>query len=186
MPNRIYHDNMYRFGKPEPSYWEATQGETELQAAALSSNEQCEVAIIGGGYTGLSAAYHLCRDHQVDARVLEAGHIGWGASGRNGGFCSIGGSSLDIDKMIRGYGLDETRKYYHSQVEAVKLVYDLIREEQIDSPVQGDAELNVACTPKAFEGGGIHVAAHLRFAPDALHTGAGRRRRKAGRIPAPA
>jgi glycine/D-amino acid oxidase-like deaminating enzyme len=122
-----------------------------LQAAALCRDEQCEVAIIGGGYTGLSAAYHLCRDHQVDARVLEAGHIGWGASGRNGGFCSIGGSSLDIDTMIRRYGLDETRKYYGSQVDAIKLVAEIIREENIDTPLQGNAELKVACTPQAFE-----------------------------------
>lgn len=83
---RLYHENMYRFAEPEPSYWEATQGDTVLGAEPLTRDEQCEVAIIGGGYTGLSAAYHLCRDHKVDVRVLEAGHIGWGASGRNGGF----------------------------------------------------------------------------------------------------
>jgi glycine/D-amino acid oxidase-like deaminating enzyme len=146
VPNRLYHRNMY-----EPSYWEATQGDTELAAEPLIGNEQCEVAIIGGGYTGLSAAYHLCRDHQVDATVLEAGHIGWGASGRNGGFCSIGGSSLDIDDLIRKYGVDEARKYYQSQVDAVELVRDIIREEEIDSPPQGNAELNVACTRGAFE-----------------------------------
>jgi glycine/D-amino acid oxidase-like deaminating enzyme len=151
MPNMIYHEDMYRYRRPEPSYWEASQGDTELQAVPLNGTEQCEVAIIGGGYTGLSAAYHMCRDHQVDARVLEAGHIGWGASGRNGGFCSIGGTSLDIDSMIRKYGLDETRKYYGSQVDAVKLVADIIRDEKIDTPLQGNAELNVACTPKAFE-----------------------------------
>ena len=151
MANRLYHKNMYRFGDPEPSYWEVTQGATELTAAPLISDEQCEVAIIGGGYTGLSAAYHLCRDHQVDARVLEAGHIGWGASGRNGGFCSIGGSSLDMDAMIGRYGLEETRKYYRSQVDAVELVLEIIREENIDSALQGDAGLEVACTPKAFK-----------------------------------
>ena len=151
MSDRIYHEDMYRFEHPEPSYWEASQGNAELAAEALRCDEQCEVAIIGGGYTGLSAAYHLCRDHQVDVRVLEAGHIGWGASGRNGGFCSIGGSSLGIDDMIRRHGLVETRKYYHSQAEAVKLVHDIIGEEEIDSPLQGDAVLKVACTPKAFD-----------------------------------
>lgn len=151
MPSRLYHENMYRFGEPEPSYWEATRGDTQLRAEPLTRDEQCEVAIIGGGYTGLSAAYHLCRDHQVDVRVLDAGHIGWGASGRNGGFCSIGGSSLDMHEMIRKYGLEETRKYYQSQVDAVELVREIINEENIDSPIQGDAELEVACTPKAFK-----------------------------------
>jgi glycine/D-amino acid oxidase-like deaminating enzyme len=151
MPNRLYHENMYQFWDPEPSYWEATQGVCELAAKPLFRDEQCEVAIIGGGYTGLSAAYHLGRDHQVDTRVLEAGHIGWGASGRNGGFCSIGGTSLGLNNMIARYGLEEARKYYRSQVDAVELVAEIIREEEIDSPLQGDAELTVACTPKAFK-----------------------------------
>lgn len=151
VPRRLYHEDMYRFRKPEPSYWEDTQGDVELKAEELRGSEQCEVAIIGGGYTGLSAAYHLCRDHQVDARVLEAGHIGWGASGRNGGFCSIGGTSLGIDDMIRKFGLDETRAYYQRQVEAVQLVEDIIRDEHIDALMQGDAELKVACSPKAFD-----------------------------------
>ena len=150
MPNRLYHKNMYRFGEPEPSFWEATPGDTALAAEPLMRDEQCEVAVIGGGYTGLSTAYHLSRDYQVDVRVLEAGHIGWGASGRNGGFCSIGGSSLDMDAMISRFGLEETRKYYQSQVDAVELVREVISEEGIDSPLQGDAELEVACSPGAY------------------------------------
>ena len=151
MSKTLFHPDMYRFRDPEPSYWEATAGQATLQAEELRGLQQCEVAIIGGGYTGLSAAYHLARDHQVEVRVLEAGHIGWGASGRNGGFCGIGGSSLGIERMIRQYGLDEARKYYYEQVEAVRLVREIIREEQIDAAVQGEFELKVACSKKAFE-----------------------------------
>jgi len=150
MSQRLYDQNMYRFAEPEPSFWEATPGDTALAAEPLSGDEQCEVAIIGGGYTGLSAAYHLCRDFDADVRVLEAGHIGWGASGRNGGFCSMGGSSLDVAGMISGFGIEEARKYYQSQVEAVELVREIITEEGIDTPLQGDAELEVACSVKAF------------------------------------
>ena len=39
--------------------------------------------MIGGGYTGMSAALHLARDYGVDVRILEAGAPGWGASGQN-------------------------------------------------------------------------------------------------------
>ena len=46
----------------------------------------------------------LARDYSIDVRVLEAGAIGWGASGRNGGFCTIGGSKLEAAEMIRRYG----------------------------------------------------------------------------------
>ena len=74
---RLYDNDMYRFDRPQPSYWEATAGQTEVVAEPLSADDSCEVAIIGGGYTGLSTAYHLARDHNIDARVLEAGHIGW-------------------------------------------------------------------------------------------------------------
>ncbi len=142
---------MYRFDRPEPSYWEATAGIQAPSAAPLSSNEHCDVAIIGGGYTGLSAAYHLCRDSDLDVRVLEAGHIGWGASGRNGGFCSVGGDALGGEAMVKKYGLDESRAYYRSQVEAVQLVRDLIVEEKIDSPRHGDSEVAIACSERGFE-----------------------------------
>jgi glycine/D-amino acid oxidase-like deaminating enzyme len=142
---------MYRFDKPEPSYWEATPGNQIPLAVPLTSNEHCDVAIIGGGYTGLSAAYHLCRDYQLDVRVLEAGHLGWGASGRNGGFCSIGGEALGAEAMVKRYGLDEAHAYYRSQVEAIGLVRDLIVDEDIDSQRQGDGELAIACSRQAFE-----------------------------------
>jgi glycine/D-amino acid oxidase-like deaminating enzyme len=53
--------------------------------------------------------------------------------------------------MIGQYGLEETRKYYQSQADAVELVREIIREEDIDSPIQGDCELEVAFTRKAFK-----------------------------------
>ncbi|MGH8221707.1 MAG: NAD(P)/FAD-dependent oxidoreductase [Woeseiaceae bacterium] len=147
---RLYNERLYRFDEVEPSYWEATVGNDEFDSVALSTSETCEVAIIGGGYTGLSAAYHLARDHSVDVRVLEAGHLGWGASGRNGGFCSMGSTSLGLETAIRRYGLDAVRHYWQTQVTAVELVRSLIAEEKIDAQTAGDAELDVAYSPKAF------------------------------------
>ncbi len=142
---------MYRFETPQPSYWEATAGDAALQAAPLAGDEQCDVAVIGGGYTGLSAALHLARDFDIDVRVLEAGHIGWGASGRNGGFCSIGGCKLDGEELIAKYGVTAARHYFQSQVDAIELVRSLIQDEGIDSPLQGDSELDVAWSKKSFE-----------------------------------
>jgi glycine/D-amino acid oxidase-like deaminating enzyme len=150
MPDWIYNDAMYRFDTPEQSYWEATSEEPGLHATRLEGEEQCEVAVIGGGYTGLSAAYHLARDTQVDVRVLEAGHFGWGASGRNGGFCSMGGTSLGTAGLIKKYGLEDTRHYYQSQADAVELVRHIILDEDIDAQCQGDGELEVACSARAF------------------------------------
>src|SRR5690606_38143309 len=122
----VYHDDMYRFDRAQRSYWEADHAPTAVPGKPLSADDSCEVAIIGGGYTGLSAAYHLAKDHGIAARVLEAGHLGWGASGRNAGFCGIGGTSLSLPRMLRRYGLDDTQRFYRSQREGVELVRDLI------------------------------------------------------------
>lgn len=146
---RLYDDNLYRFDTPQQSYWEATRGDVQFDAPPLATNESCDIAIIGGGYTGLSTALHLARDHNTDVRVLEAGHIGWGASGRNGGFCAIGGTGLHRSALIRSVGLQSARAFYQASSDAVGLVRELAGEEGIDYQAQGNAEIEVAHTPKA-------------------------------------
>lgn len=148
---RLYDDNLYRFDTPQPSYWEATAKDVHVTASALQSSESCDVAIIGGGYTGLSAALHLVRDYSLDVRVLEAGHIGWGASGRNGGFCCVGGSGVHRGDLVKLRGKNNARDFYRSQVDAIELVRQVAEDEGIDYQALGGAELEVACSPKAFE-----------------------------------
>ena len=148
--NRPYHPNLYRFDRAQPSYWEATVPKSSLVATPLVDTHSCDVAIIGGGYTGLSAALHLARDFGIDVRVLEAGHLGWGASGRNGGFCGIGATGLALQDFTRRHGEEDARDFFQSQSQAVELVRTLATDEQLDIDVCGDAELDVAHTPKAF------------------------------------
>lgn len=147
MPRHLFHSSLYDFDKAQPSYWEATAAETQLKSEALSGTNSCDVAIIGGGYTGLSAALHLARDFNVDARVLEAGHFGWGASGRNGGFCTIGGTKLSLKSQFSKFGVEQTRHYYQCQADAVNLVLNLGNDENIDYRRQGDQEFIVADSP---------------------------------------
>ena len=69
------------------SFWHDTLDEPLVQRAPLDGDTTADVAIVGGGLTGLWAAYYLSRS-QVDVVVVEAETAGFGASGRNGGWCS--------------------------------------------------------------------------------------------------
>ncbi len=144
----LYHATMYDDGRLVDSYWEAT-GPDRPDYPALAGDERCDVAVIGGGYTGLSAALHLARDHGIDVRVLEAGAIGWAASGRNGGFCTIGASKLSIAQMDRRFGAEETARFHRAQIEAVDLVDAFGRDEGIDYDRRGDGVFEVAHRAKA-------------------------------------
>ena len=146
----LFHPSLYRFDQAQPSYWEATAGETSLEAEALSGAQSCDVAIIGGGYTGLSAALHLARDFNVDVCLLEAGHIGWGASGRNGGFCTMGMTKVSLHSQLKKFGVEQTRAFHQSQADAVSLVRALGEDEAIDFLPQGDCEFIVADSDAHF------------------------------------
>ena len=151
MTLRIYNQSMYKFDTPESSLWEASQGARIPHSIKLMGDHSADVAIIGGGYTGLSAAYHLAKDFNVKSSVIEAGHIGWGASGRNGGFCSVGGTAEDNQTLIKKYGLDDVKKYYQSQIDAIELVRSIILDEKIDIKIQGNAEIEVARSSRDFD-----------------------------------
>ena len=140
----LFHPSLYDFDQAQPSYWEDTAGETTLENEKLDGSQSCDVAIIGGGYTGLSAALHLARDFDIDVCVLEAGHIGWGASGRNGGFCTMGMTKLSLKAQLKKFGVEQTRAFHQSQADAVNLVRALGEDENIDFLAQGDCEFIVA------------------------------------------
>lgn len=142
--SRLYHPDHYDRSLPLRTYWAVTGGPEPAGMGPLQGDLDAEVAIIGGGYTGLSAAYHLAREHGVQAVVLEAGPIGWGASGRNGGFCGLGGGKLGYGLLAQRFGLEETRRFFAAQKAAVSLVRMLADEEAIDIEPTGEGEHLIA------------------------------------------
>ncbi len=87
-----------------PSYWTATAGALPRDDGPAPPQLDTEVAIIGGGYTGLSCAYHLAKTHGIRPVVLEANRAGWGCSGRNGGFARMALGRLSAEQMIAAWG----------------------------------------------------------------------------------
>jgi gamma-glutamylputrescine oxidase len=88
MARRSYPATLAPSAEHAPSYYAATQREA-VATQPLEGSAQCEVCIIGGGYTGLAAALHLAR-RGTQVLLLEQSRLGWGASGRNGGQVHVG------------------------------------------------------------------------------------------------
>jgi len=96
---------------------------------SLDGDLTCDVCVIGGGLTGVSAALHLA-ELGYDVVLLEAEKIGWGASGRNGGQLGTG-QRQDQDTLEKIYGRDIARTLWDFAEESVALCKDLIQKHAI-------------------------------------------------------
>lgn len=130
-----------------PSYWTATVGAIPPDDGALRGPTDVDVAIIGGGYTGLSCAYHLARQYGIRATVLEANRPGWGCSGRNGGFARAAIGRNSFGKMIQLYGRETARQVFHEAVAALRNVRTLIGDGAIECDALEAGHLKIAHRP---------------------------------------
>jgi len=111
------------------SLWAAT-APSGPRCAALAGDRFVELCVIGGGFTGLSAAYHAAVAG-ADVALIEAAEPGWGAAGRNGGQV-IPGLKLDPDELERRFGAKRGRRLVDFAGRAPDLVFELVAKHQID------------------------------------------------------
>jgi len=154
---RIYEPFAYDGAARQACSWDLPTGDWQ----DLQGDETAEFAIIGGGYTGLSAALHLAQAGAQGVMVLEAESPGWGASGRNGGFCCMGGAKADDAALARRFGQQAAQDFHDAQREAIDLVAQILDTHGIDAQTHSDGEVILAHRPGAVKGL-KEEAAHLK------------------------
>ena len=111
------------------SYYAASKN-WQTDYPKLEGDHHCDVAIVGGGFTGVSAALRLI-EHGYKVAVVEANRISWGASGRNGGQL-IDGFVMDLDKFEKKVGKIGAEIAYQMGIESRDVVLERIKKHSID------------------------------------------------------
>jgi glycine/D-amino acid oxidase-like deaminating enzyme len=129
-----------------------------------------DVAVIGAGFTGLSAARVLATSG-AHVAVIESNTIGWGASSRNGGMV-LTGLKLGVETLAKRYGMDVARRMYAASLASIDMVERIAAEENIDCNFSRCGHLEVACKQAHFDtyARSVEVIArefghHLRIVP---------------------
>jgi glycine/D-amino acid oxidase-like deaminating enzyme len=130
----------------ERTYWTDTVALPKIAERALPP--QADVAVIGGGYTGLSAARELAK-RGASVAVFEANSFGWGASSRNGGMV-LTGLKKGVGKLVKDYGLPTARDLFCTSLDAISYVERVIGEERIDCDFSRCGHVELAWKPAHF------------------------------------
>lgn len=116
---------------PGRSWYEDEAGQDVSGAEPLDADHDCDVAIIGAGLAGISTAVSLVERGADRVCVVEAGEVGQGASGRNGGFV-FAGYSLSNDTLVDQIGAEQATEMHRWTRQSVALVRQRIERHQLD------------------------------------------------------
>lgn len=138
------------------SFWQATA--PAFTGAAIDPlPSRADVVVIGGGFTGVSAALSLARSG-ISVVLLESGEVMSQASARNGGHCNTG-VAQNFAALAASQGLEQASRFYRAFDDAVSYVEQLVRDEQIDCDFRLCGKLKLAS--KATHLAGLREAAEL-------------------------
>ena len=112
--------------------------------------EKTDVVIVGGGYTGTSAALQLAKGG-AQVVLLEAQSIGWGASSRNGGH-ALSCLHHTLTELIKEHGRERARDMFHASVQAADTVEQIVRDEGIECEHTRCGNIEAAHKPSDLEG----------------------------------
>jgi len=132
----------------ESNFWLTTVEQPPFPETPLP--QKVDVAVIGGGFSGLSAARSLAQAG-ASVGVLEAETMGWGASCRNGGMV-LSGMKLGTETLIKKYGRARARRMFEMSLASISTVEQLIREEAIECSFNRCGHLEVAWKPGHYDG----------------------------------
>lgn len=145
---RIYEPLAYSDEGRAGCYWDSTV--TPVTDPPLQGDLRADVAVIGAGFAGLNAALEL-RQSGADVVVLDSGYAGWGASGRNGGFCCEGGAKAKDSTLRRQYGANVLADWDAAQTASINHVDGLLSRYGIDVDRHSQGEMLLAHSPRALE-----------------------------------
>ncbi len=111
--------------------------------------DRADVAIVGGGYTGLSVARLLAR-FGISVAVIERQQLGWGASSRNGGKALVG-LKHDASTVVRQFGKPLGKALWDASVEGISIIEEIVRAERIDCDFVRCGSLFAASKPKHYD-----------------------------------
>ncbi|HLX85850.1 MAG TPA: FAD-binding oxidoreductase [Terriglobales bacterium] len=131
----------------ELNYWLTTVQMPAAPEQPLPGS--ADVAIVGAGFTGLSAALALAK-RGAKVVVLESETVGWGASSRNGGMV-LTGLKLGVNQLISRYGRELTQRMYAASLESIDTVERLVKAENIACDFARCGHLEVACKQSHFD-----------------------------------
>ncbi len=139
----VYESAAYGIDPVADSYWPTTKPLPELHP--LDGNIQVDVTVIGAGFTGLSTAYHLAKVG-VNVALVDAQYPTFGATGRNGGFCCLGGGKITNKQLDKLFGVEERRLYRQTEVAAVNSAQSMIANLGLDVDAHSRGETVLAHT----------------------------------------
>ena len=111
--------------------------------------KKSDVVVIGGGFTGTAAALRLAKGG-AKVTLLEAEHVGWGASSRNGGQ-ALSCLHHTLTELIEQHGLERAREMFQASVRAADTVARIVDEEKIDCDYARTGNIEAASKPSHFE-----------------------------------